>query len=273
MTDPERLLHDLGPSLARELLRAGADEAPAREAVEKTLLTVGAMALTLGAAGAASAATASAATAAAGSASAAGAAGGASAAVATSAGAAIGVGTTVKLFAVGAIVGVAASGVTWTVSRSTSPAHESRAASATPQRAPKEAPVVHAAPPPEPMDPANSELNAPVPEASAEPAPPSAKAFPLDEASQAPPLAAEVALVDRAHRALAGGDAQGAISALSGYENRFDRPRLLPEVLALRMEAAQRLGDGSAARLWAGRLVGGFPRSAQAARARELLAR
>jgi hypothetical protein len=101
-------------------------------------------------------------------------------------------------------------------------------------------------------------------------APPSASFPPVAERA---PLAPEVALVDRAHAALRRGDAPAALAELASYEQDFSEPRLLPEVLALRMEASDRLGDATAARFWAGRLLGRFPRSAQAARARALLER
>ncbi len=262
MNDPERLLHGPAASLATALLRAGADEVPARTAMEKTLLAVGAGAATLAAAGTVGAATA--ASAASAGAAAAGAAG------ATAATSTLGLAATVKLLAVGAVAGVAVSGAAWGVSHGLSPARD---------EAP---PASHAAPifaPSAPAAPMRAQATAPsaAPEAPTPTEPeasdPSAKAFPLDETPPPPPLAAEVALVDRAHQSLARGDANGALAALAPYEQRFEEPRLLPEVLALRMEAADKLGDTTAARLWAGRLLGRFPRTAQSARAKALLGR
>jgi hypothetical protein len=123
-------------------------------------------------------------------------------------------------------------------------------------------PVASIAPPP-----ATEDAPSPPPPRQA---PPSASFPPVAERA---PLAPEVALVDRAHAALRRGDAPAALAELASYEQDFSEPRLLPEVLALRMEASDRLGDATAARFWAGRLLGRFPRSAQAARARALLER
>jgi hypothetical protein len=86
------------------------------------------------------------------------------------------------------------------------------------------------------------------------------------------PLAAELVLVDRGRALLQGGDPQAALSALDRYEREFADPRLLPEVLYLRMDAFERLGMTSRATAAARQLVQGFPRSPHAARARNVLA-
>jgi hypothetical protein len=85
------------------------------------------------------------------------------------------------------------------------------------------------------------------------------------------PLAAEVALVDRARAALAGGEPSRTLRELEPYEAMFPERRLGPEVLYLRMEAYVALGNAEKARETAERSVRLFPRSPHAARARQIL--
>jgi hypothetical protein len=234
MTDPRRLLSDPRGGLESELLRAGAEEEPTARAVERAVAAVGAGAVTLGVAGVAASAP-------------------------------VGVAGTVKLLAIGAVAGLASGGALLGVTRAVA------------QRSEKPVPVVvPAANVAEPVAPARPTLPAVAPAAlptlegpaGEPPAPrPAAASAPATGA----PLAAEVALVDRAHGLLRGGDARGALGVLATYESAFASPRLLPEVFALRMEASEGAGDGGAARLWASRLVSRYPRSAQAAKARTLL--
>jgi hypothetical protein len=101
--------------------------------------------------------------------------------------------------------------------------------------------------------------------------PPSPKPGASEVAARAP-LAAELVLVDRGRTLLQGGQPQAALSALDRYERDFADPRLLPEVLYLRMEAFEQLGMTSRATAVARQLVQGFPRSPHAARARNVLA-
>jgi len=239
MSDSQRLLN--GGGLAEQLLRAGVEEAPSPRVVQRTLVALGAGAATLGAAGVGAAAGAQGAT------------------------AVLGTAGVVKLLAIGAVAGTAVSGASWGVTSVLAPERTVERAAVV-ERAP--ARVEHA-PSPTPVVIAPV-LPAPEPAASvAAPAAPRATATPESPT----PLAAEVALVDRAHAALRRGDATNALAALVSYERVFDSPRLLPEVFALRMDASARLGDDAAARLWAERLLSHFPRSAQAPRARVLLER
>jgi len=78
-------------------------------------------------------------------------------------------------------------------------------------------------------------------------------------------------LVLRARAALDGGAPGKALSILAGYESAFDELRFIPEVLSLRMQAQQRMGNVQAAEQLARRIVAAYPRSSQAGRARQLL--
>jgi hypothetical protein len=247
MTEPRRLLSDPRAGLESTLLRAGAEEEPSSRALERTLAAVGAGAATLGvSAGAASAPAV------------------VGAATATSLGAA----GAVKLLAIGAVLGLASGGALYGVTKVVERA-EKPASALAPVATPAIASVPAASAPPVVV-----EVPPPVVEPPAEPpavkAPPSRSTAP-SAPSIGSPLAAEVALVDRAHASLRRGDAPGALRILTPYESAFESPRLLPEVFALRMEASESAGDRQAARLWASRLVSRYPRSAQAARARTLL--
>jgi hypothetical protein len=85
------------------------------------------------------------------------------------------------------------------------------------------------------------------------------------------PLAAEVALVDRARAALASGDPNRTLRELERYEALFPERRLEPEALYLRMEAHVAAGHDVMARETAERSVRLFPRSPHATRARQIL--
>ncbi len=98
-----------------------------------------------------------------------------------------------------------------------------------------------------------------------EPAPP--RAGPPTETASAQ----EVALVDGAMSALRAGDAAGAARSLAGYETRFVPAHLEPEVLFLRMVAAEARGDGSEAARNAELIVGRYPKSPGVGRAEEIL--
>ncbi|MBN2194101.1 MAG: hypothetical protein JW751_14895 [Polyangiaceae bacterium] len=78
-------------------------------------------------------------------------------------------------------------------------------------------------------------------------------------------------LVLRARAALDGGAAQQALAILAGYESSFDELRFVPEVLSLRMQSHQRLGEVATADQLARRIIAAYPRSSQAGRARQLL--
>jgi hypothetical protein len=242
MTEPRRLLSDPGGGLASALLRAGVEEEPSARAVERTVAGLGAGVATISVVSAAASAPA---------------------VVATGAATTLGAAGALKLLAIGAVAGLASGGALFGVARVVERA----------EPAPAQAPLVTApvpsarvvSPPPLVAEVTPPLADPPVTEAPARrPAAPNAP-------SGSSPLAAEVALVDRAHTSLRRGDARGALGILASYEAEFESPRLLPEVFALRMEASESAGDGRAARRWASRLVSRYPRSAQAARARALL--
>lgn len=85
------------------------------------------------------------------------------------------------------------------------------------------------------------------------------------------PLAAELVLADRGRALLQGGQPRAALAALDHYERDFADPRLLPEVLYLRLEAFEQLGMTPQATAVARQLAQTFPRSPHAARARAVL--
>jgi hypothetical protein len=87
-----------------------------------------------------------------------------------------------------------------------------------------------------------------------------------------PVLAAEIAFVDGAWQNVQRGNAERALVELAGYEARFPDLRLHPEVLFLRMEAETQLGHTANAVSLARRIVLAYPKSAQATRARSVLA-
>jgi hypothetical protein len=94
---------------------------------------------------------------------------------------------------------------------------------------------------------------------------------PLAESVGEPASAAEVALFDSAMSALRAGDAAGAARSLAGYEARFVPAHLEPEVLLLRMTAAEARGDAREATRNAELIVSRYPKSPGVGRAEELL--
>jgi len=83
--------------------------------------------------------------------------------------------------------------------------------------------------------------------------------------------AREVALVDAARAALRRGDGGGTLRLLGDYERLFHPAHLEPEVLYLRMQAAQQQGDRAGARRAATQILTEFPQSPEVGRAEELL--
>jgi len=130
-----------------------------------------------------------------------------------------------------------------------------------------ESPEERAAPP------AKIESAEPAPSAQVEPRATTAATAPspsIDDAAGAP-LAAEVTFVDRGRALFQRGDATGALGALAGYERTFREPRLMPEVLYLRMEATLLAGDKARANDIARRVVRVYGKGPHAARARAIL--
>ena len=95
-------------------------------------------------------------------------------------------------------------------------------------------------------------------------------------ASEPPParatLAAEVSALDDARRALASGDAAGALRDLDAYNRTFARQRLRPEAIVLRIEVLLAQGHWRRARDLEQELMTTDPDSAYAKHVRSLLA-
>jgi hypothetical protein len=248
MTDESELpVSELGP----RLLHAGRDEWPSDEALSRTLIAVGASAAVVTVAGVAG-----------------GAAAGASASTVAKGGAAlVSFGSVMKWLGVGALSGVVVAGV----------AHEVSA----PPRAPTPPTAVLVAPAlPAPVEvrvrPAPAAETIPAPDPVVEEPKPAVTAHPTRKDVGNPddrgvPLAAEVALVDRARALLAGGDPARALQELAGYEKAFADPRLEPEVVYLRMEAHLLARDTARAKATAEQILRSFPRGPHAARARSVI--
>jgi hypothetical protein len=239
----------LDGELGSKLFRAGRDEWPSDEALARTLSAIGAgAAVATVAGGAVAAAGASAGTAAKGSV------------------VAISFASVAKWLGIGALGGVVVAGVAHQITPRASAPLTPTAIVASP-----------AAPARQAKEPKTPKLE-PVPTAATEPEPPKASEKPhalvRDQAEhdeRGVPLAAEVALVDRARAALASGSAGRALDELRAYESSFPEPRLLPEVLFLRMEAHLAAGNAARARETAEQSIRLFPRSPHAARAREVI--
>jgi hypothetical protein len=239
-----------GSRLGLTLLRAGRDEWPSDEALSRTLTAIGAGAAVIAvASGAAAGASA-------------GAKGGA---------ALIGLGSIVKWLGMGAAGGVVVAGIAHGISVPaparvsnvvvTSPAPPTERTTPTPDARHRTRAVTT----PEPVPTNEPSAKAPKPGAG----PPVSRESGDDE--RAVPLAAEVALVDRARAALAAGEPHRTLRELERYEALFPERRLEPEVLYLRMEAHVAAGHDAAARETAERSVRVFPRGPHAARARHIL--
>jgi hypothetical protein len=299
VSEPKRWLDEGPPEAVEHLLRAAAAERPPEQSLARTLTVLGVGASATGAAGAAGAATTGAATA--------GALGAGSAAKATGI---LVTSAWVKWGVV--VTAVTAAGVAGNAVRtrvrlsSSSPAHALVGAAgikSAERRVVAKSPEPNSVPMPAGLATGEAaEEPAPDPSVAAEPVPrlnaapvPVARNAPelapsrsvakapqpvVEEpppAVEAPPvnmerLAEEVALVDRARGALAQGDAAGALVALDAYDASFKEHRFAPEALYLRMEALLRAGRPAAARSVADVLARTYPRSPNAARARQVLA-
>ena len=244
MNDEE--LFSASDGLGSTLLRAGRDDFPSDEALAKTLAAVGAGAAALAISGAAAGA------------------GVGSSALAKGGVAVVSFGSVAKWLGIGVLSGAVVAGV----------AHEVTAPAASPHEVVLNAKPTPALPAPNAVRTKPKAALAPLPEPTAEPPKPVAAPRPESESVGEPervPLAAEVALVDRARATLGAGNPAGALQALSAYETAFPEPRLLPEVLFLRMEAHLAAGNRTQAVETAEESIRRFPRSPHAARARELI--
>jgi hypothetical protein len=247
MTDEHPLAAFGESSLGSTLLRAGRDEWPSDAAVARTLAAVGAGAAVAAAAGALAGAGVSAGTAAKGTV------------------ALVSFASVVKWLGAGALGGLVVASVAHGITRAPRSTSAVRPAETAAPALPRSLEPPRAAERRSELPPAPSlevgEKPVPRPATATEPSDPAANA----------PLAAEVALVDRARNALSSGHPSRALAALGAYERTFREPRLLPEVLYLRLEAHLAAGDPARARETAAESVRLFPRSPHAVRARQVL--
>jgi TolA-binding protein len=248
MSDPQRLLAEGASDFEKDLLRSWEAEQPSDAARAKVLaaaglgvaLTAAATATKLGAAAGGSVAPK---------------------AIASAGGAVI-----AKWLAVGA-VGLAVTGATVGYVRHAAQVRRDEAtaarAAAPVSAAPKSAPQV-ATPAP-----ASDGLPMVVPTAPAAPHTRARATTPREHPSA---LGEQVSALDSAHRALASGDAAGAIRQLDDYEARFPEGALFEEAEVLRVEALVGAGDHAAAERAGQRFLAAHPNSPHAARVRALIA-
>jgi hypothetical protein len=90
-------------------------------------------------------------------------------------------------------------------------------------------------------------------------------------ASEVSSLEGEVAALDLARTALAGGDAMGTLQRLDQYEQAFPRGALRPEATYLRIQALSKSGQSGAARTLAARFLASHPKSPHAAQLQSLI--
>jgi len=123
------------------------------------------------------------------------------------------------------------------------------------------APVADRPPAPEIAAPANPPMAAP---------PPPLPAPSVERGRAAAPAAGtlhdEITLIDRARAALAAGSPAQALSLLERYRARHPHGMLLPEALAMRVEAIDRAGDHDRARALARAFLAQYPNSPLAQR-------
>jgi hypothetical protein len=238
MTDPERILDRPPSELAARLLRAGSEETPSKRSLQRALSAVGVGAAAFGAASSA---------------------GALGTAKAVSSVTLVALTKWAGIGAVGGIM-VAAAAHGFTTSEARAPAH--------PPAPIVQAPVGSAPVVPPPVEPPKTE-----PVAAPEPVTIQRRAAAnvTAETELEAPLAAEVAFVDRGRAAFQRGDSGAALAALASYEREFAEPRLLPEVLYLRMEALEQRGDHARAAELGRRILRSYARSPHAARARAVL--
>ncbi len=257
MTDPERLSKSSAHSLAALLLQAGAREKPSAAVLRRTTEAAAAHVVATSAASAAATVGTSGAT-----------------------GATVGVAAVAKWIALGALGGAVAMSSLQAVepapqrAAATANAVTNAAVSKPSQRAPLAVPSV--------SEPAVSAEPKALERATAAEAPRPRRAEPtlaettkleVSERTPSALLAAEVRFVDQGRAALQRGAFANAIEQLAPYESRFPRQQLLTEVLFLRMESFNRLGNIESARTLAARVLELGVVGRQAAQAREVLGR
>ncbi|AKU95874.1 hypothetical protein AKJ09_02538 [Labilithrix luteola] len=152
--------------------------------------------------------------------------------------------------------------------------HTSQMADSTPS-APIVATAAPEALPPSPADSAFAEipsLSVNALPSSAPSANPNTKSAPPRVVDEAEELAAELAGLDRAKRTLEAGDAAAAVRLLDAHRVRFREGRLVPEAMALRVQALIAAGQRDKAEKLGAEFLKSYPTSPLAARVRTMLA-
>ena len=257
MTDPPRLLQKPSSGLAGTLLAAGRDETPGEAALRRTLTAVGVGAAVLTSSSVAGGTLAS---------------GAAGTAVAKGSAGSAGFALALKWIGIGTLGGVVTATAAYELAPSPKQADSVQApaivASAVPPKRPaRSADLGVAAAPAVAPETEVAEVVVPAPRAGVR-APERHETATEDPAA---PLAAEVAFVDRGRMAFQAGDHRRALAELRRYEEEFPGQRLQAEVLYLRMEATNALGDTASAQALAGRILSAYPKSPHAARARAVV--
>jgi hypothetical protein len=111
--------------------------------------------------------------------------------------------------------------------------------------------------------------NRPPPVVETAPAPaiaPSVEAPAADQPQEAGALRDEIALIDGARAALSAGSPAQALTLLERYRARHPRGMLLPEALAMRIEAIDRSGDHARAQALARAFLADYPHTPLAQR-------
>jgi hypothetical protein len=132
--------------------------------------------------------------------------------------------------------------------------HATRPASRVESAAPA-APVVRASAPAAVED-GTAQVPAPAPSRSAEATDSARSRVPADEDGA---LRAEIALLDRARKALRDGASARALQLLDAHRERFAQARLAPEAEALRIEALVQGGSREQARLLSRQFASAYP--------------
>lgn len=94
---------------------------------------------------------------------------------------------------------------------------------------------------------------------------------PPARASAEPDIQSEIAALDRARSAAQRGDYAGALQELDRYERAFQRGRLRPEALLLRVQTLLSSGDTAGAKALGARFLAHYPQSPLAPRVRKLI--
>ncbi len=178
-----------------------------------------------------------------------------------------------KWLGIGAVAGLVASTAALSLSAPTSTArapHPTTASvepQASPQTGTTPTPPTAEALPTVPVPAPTASFAAEQPESDAEPAPSVAT---FDEAAPHDSLSGEIALLDRARKALRGGDSATALAELDRYDSGSSKHALAAEALLLRVRALVQAGRRGEARTLAERYVARHPGDGYSVKLRQL---